>query len=190
MINSCFHIDDKDFIGITRYGAIWTNIEKYKLSFTWFESLWSLPSTFFGNLFLYYYQRRWLLQKFSKTSKSFAYCQMLLGLEMTYTVLIIRHLKIITMIFVLMSWNWIGEMEIVVNPFWNWAEVHDKKLTRKLFDKKNAFSFYINRMPYLDINIPSKTFYALVGSEILRIFRTIANLLICSHVLILCWYGW
>ena len=27
-------------------------------------------------------------------------------------------------------------------------------------------------MPYLDSNIPSKVFYALVGSEILRIART------------------
>ena len=32
-------------------------------------------------------------------------------------------------------------------------------------------------MTYLDINIPSKIFYALIGSETLRIARTITNLI-------------
>ena len=33
-INFCFNDGDKEFIGITRYGAIWTNSpEKYRLSF-------------------------------------------------------------------------------------------------------------------------------------------------------------
>ena len=61
--------------------------------------------------------------------------------------------------------------------FWNWAETHDKKLTRKLFDKKDVFSFYINRIPYLDINIQSKIFYASIGFEIILTARTIANLI-------------
>ena len=34
-----------------------------------------------------------------------------------------------------------------------------KKLTRNLFDKKDVFSRYINRIPYLIINIASKILY-------------------------------
>ena len=37
---------------------------------------------------------------------------------------------------------------------------------------KNAFPFYVDRMPYLDSNIPSKVFYKSVGSDIPRIART------------------
>ena len=38
-------------------------------------------------------------------------------------------------------------------------------------------SFYINCMPYLDNNIPFKTFYSLTGSKILRIARIRADLI-------------
>ena len=145
MISFCFHGGDKEFINITRYGAIWTNIEKCRLSFKksslkleidyfahhCYFTLYRMyellsidlnrygvwPNRFYGNLSLYYYERRWLLPKRSKTSERFSYCQMLLGLKMTYTVLIIRNLKIIIMIFVLVSWNSRGKMEIVVILF-------------------------------------------------------------------------
>ena len=41
----------------------------------------------------------------------------------------------------------------------------------KLFDKRDAFPFFIVRMPHLDSNIPSKIFYSSIYSEILRISR-------------------
>ena len=56
-------------------------------------------------------------------------------------------------------------------------EVQDKNFTTELFDKRDALPFYINRMPYLDSNIPSKIFYASIGSEVLRITRTTMGLI-------------
>ena len=56
-------------------------------------------------------------------------------------------------------------------------DVHDRKFTSNLFDKRYAFPFYISRMPNLDSNMPSKVFYTLIGSEILRIVRTTIDLI-------------
>ena len=50
-----------------------------------------------------------------------------------------------------------------------------KKFNTCLFDKKDAFPLSIVRMPYLCSNMPSKIFYASVGSEILRLARTNSN---------------
>ena len=41
----------------------------------------------------------------------------------------------------------------------------------KLFDKRDAFPFFIVRMPYLESNIPSFVFYGSFKSEILRIAK-------------------
>ena len=48
------------------------------------------------------------------------------------------------------------------------TEVCDKQYTTELFDKRDLFPFYINRMPYLDKNIPAKIFYASVGPKFLH----------------------
>ena len=45
----------------------------------------------------------------------------------------------------------------------------DKKFNLKLYDKRDAFSFSIVRMPHITNNMPSKIFYSTTGSEILRI---------------------
>ena len=42
----------------------------------------------------------------------------------------------------------------------------------KLFDKRDAFPFFIVRMPHADSNIPSCIFYSSIFSEILRIARS------------------
>ena len=55
-------------------------------------------------------------------------------------------------------------------------EVHDRKFTAKLFDQRNTLPIYINHMPYLDRNIPSKIFYTSIGSEILNIVRITTDL--------------
>ena len=54
-------------------------------------------------------------------------------------------------------------------------EPHNIKFTTELFDKRNVFPFYINRMPYLDSNTPSEIHYAAIGSENLGIARTAAE---------------
>ena len=43
--------------------------------------------------------------------------------------------------------------------------------------KEMPFPFYINRMLYLDSNIPSKTFYASISSKILRIARKTTDMI-------------
>ena len=42
----------------------------------------------------------------------------------------------------------------------------------KLFDKRDAFPFFIVRMPYISSNIPSFIFYGTFKSEVLRIARS------------------
>ena len=49
------------------------------------------------------------------------------------------------------------------------STISDKQFILKLYNKCDAFPFTIVRMPYLCSNIPSKIFYATIGSEILRI---------------------
>ena len=49
--------------------------------------------------------------------------------------------------------------------------IKDGTFVYKLFDKRDAFSFFIVRMPHLSSNIPSNIFYSSIFSEILRIAR-------------------
>ena len=50
-------------------------------------------------------------------------------------------------------------------------EIKDDMFVYKLFDKRDAFSFEIVRMPFICSNIPSNIFYSAIFSEILRIIR-------------------
>lgn len=63
-------------------------------------------------------------------------------------------------------------------------EVHNRKFTTKLLHKRIAFPFYINRRPYLDSNAPSKIFYALVGSKMLRVARATTEHMV-THIKLL-----
>ena len=47
----------------------------------------------------------------------------------------------------------------------------DNRFVYKLYDKRDAFPFFIVRMPDLGGNIPSHVFYGSVFSEFLRIAR-------------------
>lgn len=49
--------------------------------------------------------------------------------------------------------------------------IKDGILVHKLFDKRDAFSFFIVRMPDLSGNIPKHVFYGSVSAELLRIAR-------------------
>ena len=44
-------------------------------------------------------------------------------------------------------------------------EVLYRKFTTELFDKRDAFHFNINCIPYLNSNIPSEIFYASIFSD-------------------------
>ena len=45
----------------------------------------------------------------------------------------------------------------------------------KLFDKRDAFSFFIVRFPYYSSNMPAKMFFSTISAEILRICRASAH---------------
>ena len=84
---------------------------------------------------------------------------------------------IITTIFILIKLDFKKKNENLckVSFLYLSVEVHNRKFTFELFDERDAFPFYVNGMHYLDSNIPSKTFYASVKSEILRIANVLDN---------------
>ena len=67
-------------------------------------------------------------------------------------------------------------------------EIHNRKLTTNLFVNRNAFPFYINSMPYLDSNMPYKTFYDSIGLKFYKFPGLQQIRLICWYMLIFCWY--
>ena len=62
--------------------------------------------------------------------------------------------------------------------------------TNDLFDKRDTFLFFINRMSYLDSNMLCEIFYASIGPQVLHIASTETDLVIRLNELILCLYGW
>ena len=51
-------------------------------------------------------------------------------------------------------------------------DIKDGVFIYKLFDKCDAFPFFIVRMPYIDSNIPKSIFYSALVGEFLRIARS------------------
>ena len=49
--------------------------------------------------------------------------------------------------------------------------IQDGIFVYQLFDKSDAFPFFIVRMPHLDSNIPESTFYSAMVGEFIRIAR-------------------
>ena len=54
-------------------------------------------------------------------------------------------------------------------------KIINNKFEYSLFDKRNAFPFYIIRFPYASSNIPIRMFYSTIQAEILRICRASAQ---------------
>ena len=50
-------------------------------------------------------------------------------------------------------------------------EIADQVFHSKLYDKRDAFTFSVVRMPYKCSSMPYKMFYATISAEILRICR-------------------
>ena len=106
---------------------------------------------------------------------------------MTYGLSTMMNLKRITAIFILMSWN--SRTKIKTSSKASFldlsVEVNNRRFTTKLFNEKDVFPIYINCMPYLDSNIPSKFVYTSAGSEIWCIVRITANWFICVNFLLI-----
>ena len=133
------------------------------------------PAPFMANLFLFYYEDKWIRKtKRKDLIKARMFCN---------TFRFIDDLAAI---------NDHGEFENVYKEIYppelelkkestsiteaSFLDLNIKIINNKfslsLYDKRDFFPFSIVRMPYLSSNIPSKMFYATLGAEILRIGRT------------------
>jgi len=201
-INFCFNGGDKEFIGITKFGASWTNNkDKYNVTFNktslklainylldncfftmgtmCFRQLIGIPmgsdpAPFMANLFLHHFEKKWLhntkkrdLQKARMFSNTFRFIDDLCALndnnefENNFKQIYPEELELKKKNVDPHEASFL-DLKIKIN---------NRSFSTKLFDKRDSFPFYINRMPFLDSNMPSKIFYSAVGSEILRIAR-------------------
>jgi len=132
------------------------------------------PAPFFANLFLYYYESKWIrnlqrndLSRARKFSSIFRFIDDLLTMNDDGEFA--------------RSFREIYPPELQLNKenerndratFLDLENVIvDRNIMSSLYDKRNAFPFPIVRMPFLSSNIPSNMFYFSFGAEILRIAR-------------------
>ena len=203
LIDFCFNGGGKSFIAVDRYSAKWVDeFDKKKFMFTkaslkksvkyilnncFFSfgnkifqqvigiPMGSDPAPFMANLFLFFYENKWVL----KTKKSN-----------------LKHARMFGNTF-----RFIDDL-IAINDGGlfenNYMDIYPEELELKkenkedrdatfldlnihindknnfnisLFDKRDEFPFSIVRMPFLESNIPSKMFYSSLGAEVLRIGR-------------------
>jgi hypothetical protein len=132
------------------------------------------PAPFFANLFLFHYESIWM-DKLKKVeyNKALKYGKIFRFIDDLLTINDDNEFH--------NSHEQIYPKELQLNKE-NDSETHgtfldlemtiiDKKIQTKLYDKRNAYNFKIVRMPYRNSNLPTKTFYASIGAEILRICR-------------------
>jgi len=136
------------------------------------------PAPFFANLFLYFYENKWMLDLKKK--------DLLLARKLSNIFRFIDDLNAINdnMIFQ-QSFKDIYPVEMVLgrenkdNFSASFLDLDitiiDHKFRVGLFDKRDAFPFTIVRMPHKSSNIPSAMFYSSFGAELLRVSRASNN---------------
>ena len=142
------------------------------------------PAPYFANLFLYHHESRWL-NKMKKENN----------------ILARKFNKIYRFIDDLLAINDGGEFEKCCSQIYpeelelkkenvsnietNFLELNikisDKMFQTKLYDKRDAFGFYICRLPFKCSNLPNKMFYSSICAEVLRICRATENLIDANH---------
>jgi len=205
LIDFCFNGGTNKFLLIDKYGACWVNEFKtnkicwnrqqikdavsYLLSNSYFTvgtkilcqvigiPMGSDPAPFFANLFLYYFESRWIndlkkkdLVQARKLSNIFRFDDLSVVNDDS---IFANHFKDI----------YPEELELTQeNP--NSLEasfldlfitINNNKFQMGLFDKRDNFKFNIVRMPFKSSNIPSNMFYSAIGAESLRIARASNN---------------
>ena len=206
LIDFCFKGWENKFIAITKFGARWvTDQSKYNLVFNkkkikdalrylmnnCFFTLGNLlfkqvigipmgsdPAPFMANLFLYFYENKWLmklkkqdLNKARKFGSTFRFIDDLCAINDGG--LFEKHCKEI----------YPRELELKKEHGGDRAsfldldiKIAERQFSFSLFDKRDAFPFSIVRMPHRRSNIPTNMFYATLGSEVLRIGRNTSHL--------------
>ena len=202
LVDFCFDGGPSKFIAVTKYEAKWVDDpSKYDLVFNKtsikkaieflmnnchftignkiFQQIIGIPmgsdpAPFFANLFLYYFENKWLrnlqrsnLQKARKFSNTFRFIDDLIavndGLEF------LNHFKEIYPNELVLSQENENIQEATFLDL-N-IKIVDKRFTISLYDKRDGFPFNIVRLPYASSNMPSNIFYSSVGAEVLRIAR-------------------
>ena len=206
LVDFCFKGGDKSFIVVSEWGAKWVNsvndqnvwfdkkriksAVKYLLDNCFFKvgnflfrqrigiPMGSDPAPFFANLFLYFYESKWI----NKIKKESLYRAR-------------RFANTFRFIDDLDAMNDCGEFEKYYKDIYppelelkkenNGNKqatfldldilVNDDKFEVKLFDKRDDFPFSIVRMPFYSSDMPSSIFYASIGAEIPRICRATTN---------------
>lgn len=137
------------------------------------------PAPFFANLFLYYYESKWLkkiqkrdIRRARRFANTFRFIDDLSALNDGGE--FERCFKEIYPIELELG----RENEIDQCASFLDLDIHieNNKFVVGLFDKRDGFPFSIVRMPFCSSNIPSSIFYASVGAEILRIARATSNI--------------
>ena len=137
------------------------------------------PAPFFANLFLYYYESKWLqslktddYQMARRFGNVFRYIDDLLAIndngefERNYNNIYPPELQL--------------KKENVDNDSASFLDLQlsitNKNISTQLFDKRNSYSFTIVRLPYKSSTLPSKMFFSTISAEVLRIGRATSSL--------------
>ena len=206
IVDFCFNGGECDFLAVNDFGSKWVKDPssynqvfdkrrvkraiKYLLDNCFFTvgnclfqqqigiPMGSDPAPFFANLFLYHYERQWLLKlkkedlaKARKFGNTFRFIDDLCTLndggefEKHYREIYPEEMQL--------------SKENKGNKNASFLElgisIENKQIKVGLFDKRDAFPFTIVRMPYSSSNMPSTIFYSSLGAEILRIARATSN---------------
>ena len=136
------------------------------------------PAPFFANLFLYYYENKWVKSlKRIDAIRARKFCHTFRFIDDLFTINdgneFCDH------------FNEIYPPELQLNlensgDEVNFLDLHiskdNGKLDYKLYDKRNSFPFSIVRLPFASSNMPSSMFYASVSAEVLRTGRVSSTL--------------
>ena len=135
------------------------------------------PAPFMANLFLYYYENRWLknlkkkdLISARKFSNTFRFIDDLCAINDGG--LFEKHHHEIYPPELELKKEHGGERVSFLDLE---IKIEQRQFVTCLYDKRDAFPFSIVRMPYQKSNIPTNMFYSTIGSEILRIGRANSN---------------
>ena len=206
LIDFCFNGGEHKFIVISKFGARWCKDKKdsaisfdkqmikdavkYLLSNCFFTvgskifrqiigiPMGSDPAPFFANLFLYYYESKWMnlikkndLIRARKLCNMFRFIDDLSAIndggefERNFKDIYPRELEL-------------GK-ENLINDEASFLDlnirIQNNKFRIGLYDKRDDFHFNIVRMPYKSSNLPSNIFYSAIGAEALRIARASNN---------------
>ena len=207
LIDFCFDGGENKYIVVKSYGARWVkeykndqicyNKQKIKDAVTYLLSncyfhvgfkifrqiigipMGSDPAPFFANLFLYYYESKWINE-----------------IKRTDLIRARKLCNIFRFIDDLSTFNDNGEFELHCHDIYpvelelgkesnniyqaNFLDlsinITDGKFEFGLYDKRDSFPFSIVRMPHKSSNVPSKIVYSSIGAECLRIARASHNI--------------